>query len=375
VDHHRPDTIVRTVRAVVRLGLVCLLLVEIASTRLVAQQSIRPEGDSPDSAVFLNELRASWESRTKRLETIECSWTEHRVYPPGSLFPPEKVQFIGFSSTGHLAQVGVPPVEQRFEIPARLTLSSDLMRYTTSTMLVADSGTIAPQSYVSSFDGNSSKSLFGTGGSDRRPTGTIWNDSRNTDFSSVDVHAWMAYARPLLYRGRTLDFSQLFVRSQQAEIDGSACVLVVYGDTDLWVDPACGHVARRITERRADGRIAHELSIRYVEHDQSLWRPSGWELTSYLANPLKPEFASTTRTEVTSFEVGSPMAPDAFRLDFPEDAEVYDHRARSFVKESTSRPFNGGKPVRTDRIVWLLLGNGVLILVLAVVWVCRRRRR
>jgi hypothetical protein len=125
--------------------------------------------------------------------------------------------------------------------------------------------------------------------------------------------------------------SQLTPTDRTVEIDGHPCREYTTGTdpertTRLWLDPAAGHVVRRVQHPPlSPHQITSQFDIRYRPDDVAGWLPTGWTLTE-----VDPEgkVVRTATATVTATQLNEPVPDGTFDLAFPPGTHVHDHQTQ-----------------------------------------------
>ena len=284
--------------------------------------------DFAPTNITARDVVETWKDRESKVLTAEFSWKVKEAYTPEGVL--ELLR-----GPNEASSVAAPAKDIEFSYPSNLLLDGSRMRYSKSMMAVK-----APPEYlqlegryISSYDGQSSRMLNLYAGGSR---GIILNEQRNTD--SISQHLV-----PLIwcFRGLNPTFTEL----REPELHVRGIIRMNQMDTlfvespvrRFWLDPKREFIIVRLQGiRLSDGNPYYEADIDYQPDGMTAWVPQKWRVK---AINRAQKITSTYEATVTKHAINLPVEKDAFRLDFPADANVYDGIRKKHIqpRDKTSK--------------------------------------
>lgn len=248
-----------------------LPLALLAASVFVAQRYARAEGavesaDEAMNAATIEKIKAAWEERQRKFNTVRATWTSHQTYMKGML------------------PASIPHDDER-EFPAEdvtnsreysVLLHGGKVRYSRSgPTWYADLGRFAETTYVSTFNGKMSCDLFSGEGQETlagRPAGSIGRQAtRFRDHGDYTIVAVLMNFKPLMTKIDGIDLSKWKVSSRRPRLQGTDCIVIDVPLTatldmsvarrELWLDPSRDYVILRDEQHVVGGPLILRVTI------------------------------------------------------------------------------------------------------------------
>jgi hypothetical protein len=364
-------------------GLVCTL----------SSDSLAQEG------ITIEKVFQVWKSRHERAQTVQFVWVDRRTYAKDSMFS--------------MAVPAKPAPREDLTLEQELTLSldGDLMRFTRGYSWHANEARFVPRTYISVFDGKDDKcyeseSADGAHGVGLHKLGFIRRTALREEKGGdvADYHLW-----PVLLTYRALhsemgrfQLNEWTMTGEKGVVQGRECVILKkkphQGITETcWVDVEreCAIARYEIT---VHGNLLLRIDVTSKQDPSYGWLPFSWRITKLF--PETSKLAESSVARVTENNIGMPLQPHLFRLDFPPGTVVWDDKEginyvalkagdrRIITKEerrcgatyeqllATESGMAGLPPERTLRRFWVVTSTILILISLLtgfVVWWKRAR--
>jgi hypothetical protein len=279
----------------------------------------------------------AWRARQNATRTLRVRWTEQITYAKGAIPNPLN------------PKDPVPPQTTTVESHNELALSGDKLRFATDgPQWNHEHGDFFPQKYLSTFDGQVSKSYYAPGMS--HGSGFIKKEKRDENANSF-------YLLPLLitFRGvhaSTGDFNpkDYVLTDKRGVVGGRTCVLFEEApavreqrrrnsrsdaSASWWLDPERDFVVLRYVETEGP-RPVLQFTCSYRPLPEGGWVPTGWSTVALAEDGSVRQASQCT---VTHLVTNVRLDAGEFVIDFPPDTQVSDLRSGA---EYLVRP--GGQP-------------------------------
>jgi hypothetical protein len=256
--------------------------------------------------VKLAELVDVMEAREKLADSVTVRWTKSVHYVPGALFAKQS----------------------EFTYPCEMLLKGTSMRYVGKAFLMT--GGLSLIEYVSSYDGNESRSLMGR----TPPRGTIREEKRNIEADNVHLMAFMLYFRPFAEPYDALRRKTLKLLAERKNIDGHECVAVDDGRTRVYLDCDRDFVpvafqrylrpGWRTSGSDRPGFVFLDGSIEYYRKQGGMWwLPKAFQVRMH---GNRPDAVDRTRGDRVQTDIGASLKNSDFSLIFQPGTFVWDAR-------------------------------------------------
>jgi hypothetical protein len=279
-------------------------------------------------------IAAVWKARHDGLRTARFNWTETVLIaagtklkrPPGDQ-PPEEL----------------PPNDLKFKRSVMLSLNGKMLRFSQiGSAWETSLGTLVKRLYVSTFDGETSRSFYSGDETVPRRFAVLGFD--HAEARNQESNYYMLAPVLLTYRacdpdtgGR--DLAKFKIGTKKATIDVHQCVILASASPseiteELWLDPDRDFVVLRVSRSMPGKKTT--LDISYDQDPKLGWIPSSWRWIAF--GPDSGRIFEEHTASVTLRELNTDVPREQFQFTYPPGTLVRDAR-------------NGGYYVVTD-------GNG-----------------
>lgn len=236
---------------------------------------VSKDTSADDRTMIKVKISDAWKKRQTELQSVRFRWTERRFYSKGSLDEP----IWGLEQLEDAKRRGRKPFPPKKcvldAVPVEMLLSGKWMRLTRPSVRRGVDDAIRLDTYISAFDGESSRMLFRF---ENRLDGTIRDESRNTDAPSFPVKPITLFARAFDRSFGSVDWERCAIRSKPELVNERSCYVVELDHTLMWVDLDRNCVIVRWQEMRKNGAIVYQADLDYVSHETLGYVPSKWRI-------------------------------------------------------------------------------------------------
>lgn len=367
----------------------------------------------PPGEVNLEDVKAAWKKRQDRARTGRFISTEEQTDIKGSLT--WLVEHDKDKVAKSRKKRGLPPLPNNLVLPpatTKMTVHKEVWFDGNKVRTVSrgnnsfsvDSMAYRLNELIGVFDGDTiMTTLTSDGALDTKdvPVGHI-------EVARAPAELRFPSVRPILMAYRSFspslarfDPERLVLTKRTAMIDGRRCLEIEHLDSAankrsksrIWIDPSRDHLITR-TLSITDGFVKQRMDIRYKEHAEQGWVPSGWEVRTFSKEDGLDQVHVGTVTEA---EINAPIEARVFQLTFPKGSMVIDEKENttslvmpdgnrrrlsnreqrlSYAQLTGLEPVPGGLAPRRS-LVWMTVGGlgGVALLLSLSYAIYRYRNR
>lgn len=289
-------------------------------------------GPPDPPAIQAETVFQAWKARQDRTRTFKYAWDQSMTYTKKTL--PGK---------DFLQSPSLPAKDTT--VRRRLSLSVDgrRMRHTNDgDAWISGEERFSSQSYVSVFDGRSSKSFYQHHASANadHPLGFVLANSKNPDVDLLNCRHLLIHYRPFHPEMGIGKPSEWRLTQHRGVVRGVECAILEKQAGSLrqscWVDPKRDFAVLRYTTHVGQGLI-NQLEGSYEQDPEHGWVLSSWTITTFAQGVLLVlEHAENTATQRL---INSPLDESAFQFSFPVGTIVEDsvERSRYLVREGDKK--------------------------------------
>jgi hypothetical protein len=252
-------------------------------------------------APTLEQIKAVWQARERRVRTLDVSWRGPRVQTKewamisagrGDLTPTAKGT-LKFDS------------EYRFVIDERGRIRFEEK----GKAFMQDRDEPVDRHLIRTIRDNEQHTFFSYG-SARYPTCFIVRSKADKDSRLLPI---AAIYRPFHAMVGFFDGNQLQLAGRTVVQDGRTCVVLKHQEHEIWVDPARDFVPVRIMEVH-EGAIRVDVVVTYRLADKE-WAPDAWNtvFTSRRGKVIDDSFAA----KLTDFRLNEAIGDETFEIEYP----------------------------------------------------------
>lgn len=338
-------------------------------------------------AATANDVESAVNAARKRQDlvksiAIELQWTD--IHTKGS------VSEEGSALTK--SKVPIPREETKLESVFKMKIDAAKVRLENNhPAWQLPTGELYQKKSINVYDGSNAKTFFTSGmGKSDIPFGIIQSEPRQDRAKLFILTPIVMGVRGLNPSMSPFVFGDLKATGLALSIDGATCrefTLPTGSDAlmSFWLDPEREYVVRRM-RRMKQGRLESQSDIQYRTDPVIGWMPNSWTRNVYTRSG---EVLTTTKIEVRSYELNSPIPEEEFQIMFPVGAEVYDQRnGKSYWVEDDGKmrefsksgaPIDGSVEFQPGtawyvRNRWLLIGAAIGVIISTTAVLVRRRR-
>ncbi len=278
--------------------------------------------------VIVNDIVDAWNLRHARMSASRWRWTEQQFVPKGGITSAVDARNRGMGDEA--AKHGLPIRDERISFPVELLVRDDWLKLHAKSLdlMSGESGQV--RDYLSSYDGQQSKMVHGSGSS--TTSGILFKDPGSTDLRSYRLMPIRLFVSPLLQHGGIIDPSHVRIVPDDGAPTATAgnsaeLIHVTEGFNEFWLDKALQFAVVRWQEVVPGRGVVTEAMIEYLPQKDGLV-PESWTIVSY-RRPGSGLVSTEILAHVDQAEADRSLTAMDFRLDFPPLARVYDEATKT----------------------------------------------
>lgn len=306
-----------------RLTILFLFLLATPLQIVLAEEKSETESELISSdEQLLKELKAAWQERTEKFDSVKFEWDEEREYHMGSIIPGPFAKEHKVPNVHPI--LGFPIATTTTKFPCEVVLQGSWMRHACKSVGPSNDGsTIRQTDHLAVYDGTSSRMMSVDG---KQIRGSIRDENQNADAGSAPLLPLLYFMRPSNPRNGKVKPASLKVVSRDQE-DGT--VLVEANSLKRFVvDPRRGFIVLHWEiGNPINGGNLYEGDIEYEQHESLGWVPKTWKTERY-DTAIPSLLLEKDEATITHLEAGQAYERSLFRVEFPLGSEVWNARIR-----------------------------------------------